>query len=230
MLSFPTHGHCQAATSLVQGRFARLAEQEKGRVRTFSAGSQIYGVGGATDHLYVVVSGRVRTSVLSPEGRELVLSLPGPGEVFGEFCFCAIRARQEQAVAVTDTTVARLDLTHLTSLLQSSESEALGLLELFCHRMADMQDRLTELAFANVRTRLGLFLLRMAEGGAKRPEGGLRCRESLTHEEMAARIITTREQVSTILTQFRDQRLIDYRRGGPLVVFPDRLSRYLEGA
>lgn len=138
MFSFPSHEHCQSATGLFLGRISRLAERERTHVRFFSAGSQIYGMGEATDHLYVVVSGKVRTSVLSPEGRELVLSLPGAGEVFGELCFCQVRARQEQAVAVTDCTVVRLDLTHLVSLLQSSESDAVGLLELFCHRLTEM--------------------------------------------------------------------------------------------
>ncbi|BDG59330.1 Crp/Fnr family transcriptional regulator [Caldinitratiruptor microaerophilus] len=228
MLSFPSHAHCQSLTTLVRGRIARLAA--RGRSRAVAGGELVYRMGDPTDHLYVVLDGRVRTSIVSPAGRELVLGVHGPGEVFGELCFCAIRRRQEQAVAVVDSRVVRLRVDDLLSLVAGDQAEALALLDVFCQRMADLQDRLAQLAFANVRTRLGLLLLRLVDGQPAGPDGGAVCPERLTHEELAARVATTREQVTAILTQFREQGLVDYRRGGPIVVFPDRLGRHLETA
>ncbi|HEY3365622.1 MAG TPA: Crp/Fnr family transcriptional regulator [Symbiobacteriaceae bacterium] len=228
MRMLPNHAHCRALTDLVQGRSEGLARAMP--PLPIHAGTLIYAMGEPTDHMYLVTSGRVRTSILSPGGKELVMGVHGPGEVFGELCFCAVRQRQEQALALEDTVVVRLDVDHLTGLMRGSDGEAQELLELFCHRMADMQERMAELAFASVRSRLGLLLLRLAEGGVPAPEGGRFSRDNLTHEEMAARVATTREQVSAILSQFREGRLVQYQRGGPVAVFADRLSAYLESA
>lgn len=225
-LSFPSHSHCQALTSLMAGAQARLAQH--GQPRRYQAGQMIYGMGEATDHLYLVLSGRVRTSLISPEGRELVVGLYGPGELFGELCFCSVRQRQEQAVAVEETRVVKLEVKDLLAITTSSKAGALDLLELFCHRLAGLQEQLAELAFASVRTRLGFLLFRLAEDGRPAPAGGVVSREYLTHDEIAARVSTTREQVTSILAGFRKRGLVEYRRGGPLIIYPQRLREYLE--
>src|SRR5690606_10421611 len=105
---------------------------------------------------------------------------------------------------------------------------ALAMLQLFCSRISALEEQVAQLAFAKVRTRLALLLLRLAESGERRADGAVRCDPSPTHEEMASRIGATREQVSSLLSQFRREGLIDYRRTGPLYIRPESLRAHIE--
>lgn len=225
-LALPSHRHCTVLTSMVRTLRADLAGSAP--TQSFDAGAMIYRMGDGTDHLYLVLEGKVRTSIVSEAGKELVVGIAGPGEVFGELCFCDVRERQEQASALEPTTVAWLGVSQLVALTAGSPPSMLELLTLFCHRMAEMEERLSELAFASVQTRIGLLLLRLAAEGEPAADGGFVCRESPTHEEIAARVSTTREQVSTILARFRQLGLIAYQRGEPLRVYSTPLRRALE--
>lgn len=226
MLSFPTHAQCKSLTSLFQGRAAPLAE--RARVRQVHAGEVVYAMGDPTDHLYYVIGGRVRTSILSPGGKEYVMGLYGSGELVGELCFCSVRRRHEQAVAATEAGVVRLEVSHLVNQIAGDKTAVADLLEQVCHRMGDLQNHLAELSLASVRTRLGFLLLRLAEDGPEAPGGRRQCCEQLTHEELAARVATTREQVSAILAHYREQGFIDYRRGSPILIDVRRLTEHLQ--
>lgn len=104
----------------------------------------------------------------------------------------------------------------------------MAMLQLFCHRISALEEQVAQLAFAKVRTRLGLLLIRLAAEGEEQPDGRVVCTNSPTHEEMASRIGTTREQVTTLLAQFRKEGLISYQRTGPMTLDPQALQEHLE--
>lgn len=220
MFSFPDHAHCGALTGLLRESAGRLRGLSPRRVR---AGEPVYLQGDPTENLYVVLAGRVQTSVVSPGGREYVLGEHGPGEGFGEVCFCEVRARQEQATALEDSEVLAIGPEDLVRFASSGEAAVLELLEMFSHRLADAERRLAELAFSGVRSRVIALLLRTAAGAAD-AEGFSELEGSLTHDEIARRIPTTREQVSAILSDLRRQRLVDYGRGAALRIRRARLE------
>src|SRR5690606_15455760 len=173
-----------------------------GTPAAYEAGTLLYDFGDPVDRLYLVREGRVRASVLSADGRELVTGLYGPGELFGRFCLCHRHERNERATVIEDAVIVQLGVAELLQLASTGDG-ALALLQLFCQRISALEEQVAQLAFAKVRTRLGLLLLRLAEEGEAQPDGSVLCRDNPTHEEMASRIGTTREQVTTLLAQFR---------------------------
>lgn len=222
---FTRHRQCTALMDVI--RSGKQYLPRFGHSERFAEGETIYDYGDAPNQLYWVESGLVRTSVLSSAGKELVTGLWGPGELFGEFCLCQQRERNERAVAVEESKVVRLGVEELLSLASTGEG-ALAMLQLFCRRISALEEKVAELAFTNVRTRLGMFLLRLAKEGVPQPDGSVICYEYPTHEEMARRIGTTREQVTTLLAQFRRSGAIAYRRTDPMQIFPDRLQEQIE--
>src|SRR5690606_12392148 len=198
-----------------------------GRSESYPAGHVVYDYGDAVEHLYLVEERMVRTSVLSPGGRELVTGIWGAGDLFGQFCLCRQGERNERATVIQDAKIVRMGVEELLELAATGDG-ALAMLQLFCQRISVLEQQVAELAFANVRTRLGLLLLRLAREGQGQGDGSVLLRESPTHEEMALRIGTTREQVSAILAQFRKQGLIAYQRTGPLRIYPERLREHIE--
>src|SRR5690606_28358060 len=225
-LVFTVHRQCTAFMDVI--RSGRRLLPKVGRSQRFAADDVVYDYGAAPNCLFLVNEGVVRTSVLSSSGKELVTGVWGPGEVFGEFCLCQQqRERNERAVVVEDAELVRLGVEELIQLVSVREG-ALAMLQLFCHRISALEEKVAELAFANVRTRLGLLLLRLAQDGTPQPDGSVLCQEYPTHEEMARRIGTTREQVSAILAQLRREGAVAYRRTGPMRIFPDRLENRIE--
>jgi CRP/FNR family cyclic AMP-dependent transcriptional regulator len=168
-----------------------------------------------TDHFYLLLDGRVRTSIIGDGGQEFILQDVGPGEAFGELCFCEVRARQEQAVALEPSRVARIGLPELAAF---SDGQGLWqIVEMFTHRLADLERQLQEVSTAPVRERLLHFLERQATSAVD-GEGFARLAGVFTHQEIAARIFTTREQVSAHLASLRRQGMVRYGRGQSMAV------------
>ena len=180
------------------------------RVRSFAAGDFVYRMGDPTDHLCLALEGRVRTAIVGEAGQEFILQDYGPGQAFGELCFCEVRARQEQAVALDQARVARIGLEELQTF--AGGDGFWQVVEMFTHRLADLERQLHELSTSSVRERLLRFLLRHADEPAD-AGGFLRVHGPFTHQEIAARIFTTREQVSFHLAALRRQDLVRYGRG-----------------
>lgn len=224
-LTFTTHGQCNALMEVIRSGRAYLPRF--GRSESFPAGHIVYDYGDAVEHLYLVEEGMVRTSVLSSGGRELVTGIWGAGDLFGQFCLCRQGVRNERATVIADAKIVRMGVEELLELAATGDG-ALAMLQLFCQRISVLEQQVAELAFANVRTRLGLLLLRLAREGDDQEDGSVLLHDSPTHEEMALRIGTTREQVSAILAQFRKQGVIAYQRSGPLRIYPDRLQEHIE--
>ncbi len=130
-------------------------------------------------------------------------------------------------MVVEDAVIVHLGVAELLQLASSGDG-ALALLQLFCQRISALEEQVAQLAFAKVRTCLGLLLLRLAEEGQKEADGGVIVYDSPTHEEMASRIGTTREQVTSLLAQFRKMGLLSYRRTGPLRIYPAKLQEHIE--
>ncbi len=222
-LRLSEHAQCGALTSSVRELARRLPHA---RVRSVAKGALVYHMGDPTDHLYMVLEGRVRTSIVGEAGQEFILQDYGTGQAFGELCFCEVRARQEQAVALEPTKLARIGLDELGAF--SAGDGLYELLEMFTHRLADLERQLHELSTASVRDRLIRFLLRHARTG-EGPDGLTPLDGSFTHQEIAARVFTTREQVSAHLAALRRQGALMYGRGVPMRVRRAKLRALLDG-
>ncbi|MBI1956756.1 MAG: winged helix-turn-helix domain-containing protein [Acidobacteria bacterium] len=97
----------------------------------------------------------------------------------------------------------------------------------FCARLVACQEQAGSLAFDEVPRRLAKQLLQLSLLPESRPEkGGVQLNVSLTHEELAKLVHTTRENLTAIMNRFRRLGLLEYGQR-EFVVFPDRLSDYL---
>jgi CRP/FNR family transcriptional regulator len=104
---------------------------------------------------------------------------------------------------------------------------ALKLLMVFCARLVECHEEINALAFDEVRERLVKELLRLSRSpGSQRESGGVRLAVSLTHQELAQLVSTTRETATAIMNEFRRHDLVDHGQEG-ILIFPDKLENYL---
>jgi CRP/FNR family transcriptional regulator len=201
---------------------------ERGAVRRVAKGQLVYAMSDPTGDVFFLRKGRVGISVVSPGGREQRLQTVAPGEMFGELCFCDIRARQDQATALADSEIVALRMDDLLDILLATRDGTAALLGTLCARVADAQAHIRRLAFHTVPQRVGLVLLTLAGPEAAQRDGGRIIPKPPTHEEIAQSVSASRELVSSTLSGLRRLGVVRYRRQSAMVVYPEALARYLD--
>ncbi|MEX2355966.1 MAG: Crp/Fnr family transcriptional regulator [Thermaerobacterales bacterium] len=191
-------------------------------------GETILQPGTVTSSIYMLKEGRVRLYVVSSDGREFTLGLLGPGNMFGEIQAFTLMPPDAYAVAVEDSVLCALRRDDLDQLVHEHPELGLRMIEVLSQRLWDSEQRLQQLALADVRTRLGNLLLRLAvEFG--QPESGtwVRLDANLTQQDLATMVGATRESVTNVLSQFARQGLAETGRK-IIRIKPDEMRAFLE--
>jgi CRP/FNR family cyclic AMP-dependent transcriptional regulator len=224
---FRFHGHheCRVLTESVVEHLPGAPRH--GTARRVRRGELIYAMGDPTGEVFFLRRGRVAISVLAPDGRERRLLVVQPGEMFGELCFCDVRARQDQAAALVDSEVVAMRMDDLMDALLTSRGGIEAMLGTLCARVANAQAQIHALAFHTVPQRIGLLLLGLARPDPSGREEGAVIPAPPTHEEIAQSVSASRELVSSTLSGFRRLGLVRYRRRSAMVIHREALRRHL---
>jgi CRP-like cAMP-binding protein len=130
------------------------------------------------------------------------------------------------ARALTKSTVAEGSYSDFRRSLSSGAGSATRLLETFCRRVADMERRTRVLACRDARKRLAMALIDLCEPrGAIKEEASDCAVITISHAELADRVAMTRSHTTVLMTRFRKQRLVSYRRNSALTVYVRRLRK-----
>src|SRR5262249_45807261 len=167
------------------------------RVRSFAAGETIVLMGSPGDSMMAVLNGSVRISVPSPEGKEIVLAILQPKEVFGEIALLDGKERTADARAMTACTLAVLERRGGASVLQRYRHVWPKIVEVLCNRLRNTDQHIAELALLELPARLAKALLRLAsdeEGGGKP-----RMEVQLSQRELGNICGATRESINKCL-------------------------------
>jgi CRP-like cAMP-binding protein len=197
------------------GRLAEKVEMKEVRRRQV-----IYLPGDPGAAVYFVNGGRVKVSKVTRDGKELTLAYRGPGEVFGETCLIDGGPREEMAEAMENALVTEIERNEFERLLQGQAVLGLRLAKTLAQRRREMENKIENLIFKDVNSKLADLLLRLgAEYGVDDARGTL-VQLKITHQEMANLIGSTRETVSLTLAQFKRKGLISTE--GRKVILADR--------
>jgi CRP/FNR family cyclic AMP-dependent transcriptional regulator len=193
--------------------------------RSLDRGYVIFREGDVGDRLFLVTAGKVKISRRSSDGRENLLAVLGPGEMFGELSLFDPGPRTATAAAVTECTVASLDHDDLRPLLQQRPEVAVQLLQALAQRLRRTNEAMADLVFTDVPGRVSKALLDLAERFGE-PEGeALRVNHDLTQEELAQLVGASRETVNKALSDFASRGWIRVDGRSVILLDPERLAR-----
>lgn len=169
--------------------FARLV-----RERRESRGSLILSQGDRGDALFLIRSGQVKVSVVADDGREVILSVLGPGNFFGELALLDDAPRSAHVTAMEDTVLLQLHREDFRNRLTLSPELSISLLRELSQRLRRADDTIASLMLLDVNGRIANLLLELAreEGG----ETGTRITRRLTHASLGQMVGASRESVS----------------------------------
>lgn len=189
-----------------------------------TAGEVIFLAGDPSPGLYVLLSGRVRLSRISPGGREQVLHIVAPGQHFNSVPVFDGGPCPVNASAQSDVTALLFPGESLRALILEHPVVALRLLADTCRYLRRLVSLVDDLALTTVQGRLARLLLAQAE------EGQTGIVQPLTQSEMAARLGTVREMIGRSLKTFEGMGLIRIERGAIVIVDRAGLERESERA
>ena len=167
----------------------------------FPRGATIFQEGESSDSLYVLKKGMVRLISLSDQGRETILHILKPDEVFGEL-FLSEEKRAFTAIAAEDSLVTIISQSLVWNSCPSIPTVALNFIRLLSKRLATVERGLAEFSHTWSYHRLARVLLQLSEKYGQEVPAGTLINVHLTHEDLANLIGTSRETVTTQLKKF----------------------------
>ncbi len=178
--------------------------------RHFAAGRTIFSEGEPGDGFYVVMAGRVKIFKLSPDGKEQILHIFGPGEPFGEVPVFEGRPFPAHAIALQDSQMCFLPRRAFVELIEKNPSLALNMLGILSRRLRRFTQLVDDLSLKEVPGRLAAHLLYLSD----RQRGQDQIVLDVPKNQLASMLGTIPETLSRILTKMAGRNLIrsDARR------------------
>jgi CRP-like cAMP-binding protein len=193
--------------------------------RTLGRGTVLFHEGEPGDRLYVVMDGKIKLGHTSSDGRESLLALLGPGEMFGELSLFDPGPRTATATALTDARVAGLGHEALRPWLTGRPEVAESLLQALAQRLRRTNDAMADLVFSDVPGRVAKALLELGEKFGVTASDGLRVDHDMTQEELAQLVGASRETVNKALADFATRGFIRLESRSVTLLDVERLGR-----
>ena len=214
--------------------FAGLSPDEQAavvalaRIRTLDAGETVFAIGSPGDQMMALLSGTIRISVSSSRGKELLLAVIQPGEVFGELAVLDGKERSANAVAETACTVAILDRRDILSFFERNPSAWPGLVKVLCQRLRHTDQVFAEVALLELPVRLAKTMLRVlnweADSALAEP-----AKIRFSQRELANMVGGSRESVNKCLRNWQRTGLVRIS-GGSIIISDRRALENIAGA
>ena len=191
------------------------------RRRSVPKGTVIFRKGDPGVGLIGVLSGAVKISVASADGRDVVLNIIREGEVFGEIALLDGRARTADATAMSDCELMTIERREFIPFLRSQPDVTLKLMEILCSRLRRTSEQVQEVTFLNLSTRLAKTMIRLAEKAKDSDRGG---KVTITQREISQIVGRSRESTNKRLRAWQKSGWIRLERGSVTVLKPEKLE------
>src|SRR5215207_7105399 len=188
-------------------------------------GEVLFHEGDKEDRLYVVVSGKIKLGRSGSAGRENLLAILGPGQMFGELSLFDPGPRSATVTAVTDTVFASLSHEDLLRWLEGRPVVARGLLAQIAGRLRKANDVNADLVFSDVPGRVAKALLDLADRFGRTADDGVHVHHDLTQEELAQLVGASRETVNKALADFASRGWLRLEPRSVVIMDVERMKR-----
>lgn len=187
--------------------------EEKHPVNTFKKNEFIYFTNDKAAHIYMIADGRVKIGHYTEEGKEVVKAILSKGEIFGELALTGEEKREDFAQSLDEnTSVCPMSIEEMQNLMLEDKELSFKIYKLIGLRIRKLERKIESLVFKDARTRIIEFLKDAAEWKGKKVGFETMIPTRLTHKDIANLTGTSRQTVTTILNELKEQNLINFDR------------------
>lgn len=188
-------------------------------------GEVLFREGQRGDRLYVITAGKIKLGRTSSDGRENLLSIQGPGEMFGELSLFDPGPRTATATAVAESELIGLGNDQLYEFLDQRPAVSITLLAALARRLRRTNDSLSDLVFTDVPGRVAKALLDLSSRFGRLTDEGTLVAHDLTQEELAQLVGASRETVNKALADFATRGWLKLEARAVMLLDLERLQR-----
>jgi CRP/FNR family cyclic AMP-dependent transcriptional regulator len=185
--------------------------------KSVSRGSTIMVAGDPTDSLYIILSGRLKVMMSDAEGKEVILSILGPGEFFGEMGLIDDAPRSASVVAIEPCELLSIAKRDFSKCLAENFEMAMAVMRGLVRRLREADRKIGSLALLDVYGRVARLLLDMADT----VDGQKMVTKRLPKQDIAKMIGASREMVSRVMKDLQLGGYIEMR--GSTIVLHDSI-------
>ena len=194
--------------------FAELDDRELNSVaavaktRRYAKDDVVFHADESGDVFCLIKEGKVKVTMISPEGKEIILSMMGAGDFFGEMALLDNEPRSATVIATETLELVTIWRSDFLQILSENFSITKKVLAELSRRLRSASNRIESLATMDVYGRLARFLLDLARQNGKVLENGYVAVTRPTHQSIANMIGTSRETVSRLIHDLMKQNLL----------------------
>lgn len=192
---------------------------------TFRRTEVVFSEGEPGDTLYIITAGKVKIGRKSVDGRDSLITLMGPSDMFGELAIFDPGPRTSTVTALTEVKAVMMSRSVLRSWIADRPEIAEQLLRVLASRLRRTNDNLSDLIFTDVPGRVAKQLLYLAQRFGSRDGTALRVDHELTQEEIAQLVGSSRETVNKALSDFAQRGWIRVQGRSILIDNAERLAK-----
>jgi CRP/FNR family cyclic AMP-dependent transcriptional regulator len=192
---------------------------------TLKRGATLFSKGDPGNSLFAVISGTVKMSISSPDGRSAIFNLIGPGEIFGEIAVLDGQSRTADATANTNCEIFVIDRREFLPFVRSHPELAMKFIELLCAKLRWTSDQVEQVILQNLPGRLASALIRLAEKHKLAPGDQT---IAVTQQEISEMVGMTRESINKQLRVWADRKWVRLEHGAIVVLDAEPLQALVE--
>lgn len=189
------------------------------KVKTFKKKTEIFTEGDMPLYVYFIKSGSVKTYKTHPDGKELIMNLYGPNDFLGYEPILENENYKESAMAMQDSELIAIPRHDFMMMIQAHPDVSASFISLLCKKVAEREKQLVNLAYNSVRQRTAEALLKVDT--LKDSKSVI----SISREDLAKMVGTASESVIRVLSDFKDEGLIEIESGKIRIVQPAKLEK-----
>tara|TARA_Y100001980_G_C14555772_1_gene345153 strand:- start:7481 stop:8059 length:579 start_codon:yes stop_codon:yes gene_type:complete len=171
------------------------------------------------DLVFVVNSGTIKITRVNDEGKEVILALLGPGEIFGELAILDGEARSANALAQENCNLLAINKEDFLDILKNNFSVSYNLMCELAKRLRKSDQQIEALSLSDAEHRIGVSLLNLAEDMGVIRKGKVTIQNLPFQQDIANMAGTSRETVSRVLKLLENKNMIS--KVGHTLVIPD---------
>ena len=188
-------------------------------------GQALFKEGDDGDNLYIITSGKIKLGTKSQDGRENLLMVLGPGDMFGDLSLFDSGPRTSTATAVTESRLLSLGQEKVIPWVREHPEASLHLLARLASRLRRTNEVVSDLVFSDVPGRVAKALIDLGVKFGEKTSEGFLVHHDLTQEELAQLVGASRETVNKALADFAQRRWIKLEARAVLILDYERLLK-----
>ena len=190
----------------------------------FKKGDYVYMPEDSSDKIFFIISGKIKIGSYRENDKEVAHTILQKGDVFGELAMIGETSRKDFAQAIEDSEIIPIKLEEVKKQMKNHSGLSILIMKMMGARVHEMEQRLESVVFKDSRTRIIEFIILSLEKSGQRMGYEWVLRNFITHQDIANITATSRQTVTMVLNELKNENIIHFDRKRLLIRDLDRLK------